>query len=356
MTTLRVGVVVAVLLGGCVGDTEPSRQGRPDGRPSATAVSTLPELVLAADLREPPARWEAVATLPFGQRRDQLAFVRDRRRTTLPYVPLAVAVADDGSFWVLDHPKRRVAHFSSDGVFVGDLGGLFADRAHPAPVDLAVHEGGVFVLQLFRTRASLVELTPAGPTPQRILREGDRGLSASYLLRQGGDLIAYVPGAAMDIRSGEPPVPIRRFGAVDVGTGAVRLLPGAPVASRAWVALEADTDQTFTVEYATTSGTVRRPLRVVAFDDRGRRVAATVGARIEVAMPQAVGVVVELSTRDGGGRWFLRMPADGSTLLWERLPEPDVVDTGQVRHLALGPDGRVYLAVATTAGLRILRR
>jgi hypothetical protein len=63
-------------------------------------------------------------------------------------------------------------------------------------------------------------------------------------------------------------------------------------------------------------------------------------------------------TRDarqfGGGRWLLRMGR--SPVLWERLPSPPLSDEPQARHLALGPDGAIYLMVATKEGMLILRR
>jgi hypothetical protein len=58
--------------------------------------------------------------------------------------------------------------------------------------------------------------------------------------------------------------------------------------------------------------------------------------------------------RFGGGRWLLRVGT--SPLLWERLPYPETLDELQHRHLAVGPDGSIYLMVVGKGGELILRR
>jgi hypothetical protein len=56
-----------------------------------------------------------------------------------------------------------------------------------------------------------------------------------------------------------------------------------------------------------------------------------------------------------GGRWLLRL--GGGPLLWERLPEPGIPDDPpQWRHIAVGPDGSIYLMLAEDGGELILRR
>jgi hypothetical protein len=55
-----------------------------------------------------------------------------------------------------------------------------------------------------------------------------------------------------------------------------------------------------------------------------------------------------------GGRYLLRV--GDSPLAWERLPDPGADDDQQFRHLALGPDGALYLMVTDRAAVRILRR
>jgi hypothetical protein len=58
--------------------------------------------------------------------------------------------------------------------------------------------------------------------------------------------------------------------------------------------------------------------------------------------------------RYGGGRWLLRVGR--SPLLWERLPSPDMTDELHHRHLAIGPDGAIYLMVTKEDGMLILQR
>ena len=58
--------------------------------------------------------------------------------------------------------------------------------------------------------------------------------------------------------------------------------------------------------------------------------------------------------RYGGGRWLLRVGQ--SPLLWERITTPPTDDSPQHRHIAVGPDGAIYLMVEQRGGVEILRR
>jgi hypothetical protein len=64
-------------------------------------------------------RWTQIALLPVGDAEDEVGF-EPCSDCVLP-VPAALAVADDGSLWIADALKRRVAHFSSDGSFMGAI-------------------------------------------------------------------------------------------------------------------------------------------------------------------------------------------------------------------------------------------
>jgi len=70
--------------------------------------------VLRADLAERPAKWEPVLFIPFGGGDDSLGY------ETFPdspsSQPSAFAVAPDGSFWIDDRWKARLAHYSPRGV------------------------------------------------------------------------------------------------------------------------------------------------------------------------------------------------------------------------------------------------
>jgi hypothetical protein len=76
-----------------------------------------------------------------------------------------------------------------------------------------------------------------------------------------------------------------------------------------------------------------------------------------------VGVLVELSPtrprdadRLGGGRWYLQIGLDGEPLVWEPIVYGYHQQEEQVRHLAPGPEGSVYLMVLTRRGEDIYRR
>jgi hypothetical protein len=54
-------------------------------------------------------------------------------------------VGDDGSFFVLDSVKRRVAHFDPTGSYLGSLGRF--PKGRWTPRDLVVHDGTLVALR-----------------------------------------------------------------------------------------------------------------------------------------------------------------------------------------------------------------
>jgi len=95
-----------------------------------------PALELTADLRERAPDWKRLAFIPFGRGEARLGHEVPPVHTDRPLMPPSFAVARDGSFWILDVVKRRIAHYAPGGSYLGEVGGLFFDRAHPYPVDL----------------------------------------------------------------------------------------------------------------------------------------------------------------------------------------------------------------------------
>lgn len=86
------------------------------------------------------------------------------------------------------------------------------------------------------------------------------------------------------------------------------------------------------------------------------------GAKIEAVGVDRVAIFVQISParpddadRFGGGLWLLEVGTSGP-LVWERLPKGEISNEEQARHLAAGPDGRVYLMVPTEEGERIYSR
>lgn len=356
-----VAAVVALIGVGCTGSegerAGPPRRERPETQP-APATTILREIELRADLSERPARWHLVTSIPFGPGRDELGYFFNRNRGSLPLLPRSFAVANDGSFWILDGVKKRVARFSRTGDFIEAVGGFKLDRFSPRPKDVAVLGDRVYVVEEEFARAALTTIGPKRRRVPKALKDRSHPVAVSLLLPSVGRLIARIGGYA------DPP------GTGPVGYGELplraplRLLPGVPIDDETWVDVLAPGDQD--LEFTSIRGGMRsvQPIRVAVFGGTpSRKLPALVGPAIEATFPDAVGIYVRVAPagpadaeRYGGGAWYLRLGVDRTPLVWERLPEAQVSDEEQVRHLAAGPDGRVYLMVPDREGEKIYVR
>ena len=358
---LAIAASIVLLIGGCDSEaSDPRGQEHAERgvRRQPLAVDVLPRLELRADLSERPAKWRLLARIPFGPRKEELGFFYDRRRGSLPSLPRSFAVAEDGSFWILDGIKRRVAHFSRTGKFIEDVGGFRADRMSPRPKDVAVVRDRIYVVEEEFGRATLTTIGPERRRAPEPVTDGPRPVAVSLVLPAAGRLVARIGGYA------DPP-----------GTGptgyaelpfedSLRLLPGVPVDEQTWVDIDAVGDQDF--EFTSRRGTAEsiQPIHVdVLAGSPSRKVPGLVGPAIEATFDQGVGMYVRATPsnpsdaeRFGGGAWYLRLGADRSRLLWERLPDPAISAEEQVRHISAGPDGRVYLMVPDARGERIYVR
>ena len=315
-------------------------------------------------MADPVAKWSRVAFIRFGSRRDELG--TDQRvpfKTEVPIIPRSFAVAPDGSLWLIDVIKKRLAHYSITGGYLGAIRGLHNDRYHPHPRDVTFVGDRAWVTQELGPAGTL---TPAGPhrmAPSIQLRYRGKPLVIHSVYSSGDDLLALLNGYASLDELGAGP---SGFAVLNPeGHPQFRLLPGIPVGAGAWMNVGGDpnADQEFTIESSGRGSVSSRPILVRASDERGRRFHSVVGPAIEGALPNQIVVYVMLSAtepkdvdRHLGGRFFLRVSNDGSPIAWERLPEPGISDSYQTRHLAVGPDGRIYLMVAEKRGMLILRR
>jgi hypothetical protein len=97
--------------------------------PSATtphSTSSAPstheiKIRLAIDKGSQPTKWPTVIRFPYGRAINRLGFKNVPGLN--PFVPTA-AVVDDRGIWVADPVKRRIAHFSMTGKFLGQISGL----------------------------------------------------------------------------------------------------------------------------------------------------------------------------------------------------------------------------------------
>jgi hypothetical protein len=327
--------------------------------PSASGSSaSLSALVLQASLSEQPADWERALFVPFGEGRRRLRF--DPLEETQPLEPHSFAIAPDGTFWILDNGNGRIAHYSIAGTFleaIPDVGS--------AAADLAFVGSDLYVLMDPRGLVASV----GGDKALRPLtvKDGDRALYVSTLVPSSGDLLAEVGGYAD--APGTGPIGVADLGIP--GDGSYRPLPGLPLAPKAWMKLvAADSpetgDQDFDAQYIGPEVTQIQPIHVALLVDGlsgPRSIPAEVGPGGYVRMGSSVAMYVMISpsrpddaARFGGGRWLLRIGPGSDPLLWERLPDPGLADEHQIRHLALGPDGSLYLMVLQTDGIQIYRR
>jgi hypothetical protein len=329
----------------------------PLATPAPRAV-TLQRVDLRADLSEDPVRWRLVASIPFGPRHEELGYFFNRNRGSLPLLPRSFAVASDGSFWILDPVKKRVARFSRTGEFVEAVGGFKLDRFSPRPKDVGVLGDHIYVVEEEFGRATLTTIGSDRRRTPDALRDRSHPVAVSLLLPSVGRLIARIGGYA------DPP----GTGPVGYGElplrGPLRLLPGVPVDDETWVDIRAPDDQD--LEFASTRGAMQavQAIRVSVFaGSPPRKLPALVGPAIEATFPKAVGIYVRIAParpsdaeQYGGGAWYLRLGVDRTPLVWERIPEARASDEEQIRHLAAGPDGRVYLMVPDREGEKIYVR
>ncbi len=341
----------------------------PSPAPSSAPVELDP-VVLTASLAERPAAWRLVTEIPFGSREAQLGYVPEASDAYVGGVPPSFAVDRDGSVWILDYVKGRVAHYAATGDYLGSLGrfpvgGVWRVR------DLQVRDGSLVVLRgNILTAASAVTVFDGGD--QRPMKEVTLGDEPAilYSLVPGtptltGELHGF--GSTADHPAGSGP-----SGWVEVNPdlGSVRERAGVPlsggnnmdIASPLDVHLRSLPDR-LEVTFLADDGSSVLPLRFRLVRRVGSPVLRhSVAVWVQGARPHGLSASVRIVTsgRDEdltlGGWWYLEVSDDGSALVWERLPDPGIPTEAQVRYLTTAPDGSVYLMLLGPRGARIYRR
>jgi hypothetical protein len=369
---------------GCVGGsprTPPTTSAGATGPGAATPLPSssvplrLEQLILTADLGERPASWDLVARLAFGAGRGQLGLDDDPERTPIPHFAPSLAVGSDGSLWLLDEVKRRIAHLSATGAYLGEVGDISYDRFHPHVQDIAVVGSDLLILEVDHSQhppnlvSSVGIFPPSGEAmPWTALTSRGHQVVADHLIQGVQTPMAQLHGFA-DLSVGGP----AGYATVD-RAGIVSSSPGIPVGSGRWMDLEDAldagepnaTEQDF--DLILTGSDARRvlPIRIRLLAHPGARTAsvpAIVGVEAISAISHGIVAYVQVSpsrprdaVRFGGGHWLLKLSDDGSPIWWERLAEPGLSSEVQVRHLAVGADGSVYRMVAEPDALDIYRR
>jgi hypothetical protein len=370
MIVRRLALVMLLVLVGCEGGNPPapstaSSEPSTSSTLSPTEADRLEEITLTASFAELPARWTLRAVISFGDGEDQLGFA-EPIGGGLNVLPRSFAIDGDGSIWILDVYKERVAHFSPRGSYLGSAGHLAFSSPWDAR-DLLWRDGRLYVLQSSsETVAARVTVVRGREQerPRPITYEGAPAVVYSIVPgtdRLIGELHGYAISPGQTLGTGP-------FGwvALEVpGSGAAELVPGVPTDGVS-IDVRSDRDDADLIEatFRTAEATSIRPIRVELVESAGGVVldpamavfvqgitAATLASVVEIQPAKP-----HLAERLGGGRWLLLVSGDGSSPVWERLPDHTIRDELQVRHVTVGGDGAIYLMLADRDGVRIYQR
>ncbi|HYT30656.1 MAG TPA: hypothetical protein VEN82_07745 [Actinomycetota bacterium] len=375
-------LILAAACGGGSPHTLSSTSPSPGGQggtgtgptPSSGPLPTsLPRVVLTADLSERPAPWRLIAHIPFGHQASSLGVVLPPEHTSVPEIPVSFAVAPDGTLWVLDVVKERIAHFTSAGRYLGEVGGLSFDRFSPHPRDIAFVGERLYLLQSdepiqAQERALVLPVDTSGGPPPALpgqpVFDGSNPLLIQYLMAGVPDLEGRSFGYALAdaFSSG-------RHGWVGLdGTGpyATHPLDSIAVGSGRRMFLARVGDRDFRLLFVGPEGSAVQPIHFTLVTGRGtadRALPAAFGLEPDVVVRGGLAAFMMVSpTRPGdagkygGGRWFLEVKDDGSPIIFERLPDRGLSDESIGRNITVGADGSIYLMVAEEGGMNFYRR
>jgi hypothetical protein len=344
MTKIRGLVALLLLLAGAC-DAEPAAQQRSAVSPSPSPT-VLEPLTLEASMTEPLARWTEVTFIPAGDTRDQIGIQRCFH-CEITGVPRSFVVDDDGSFWIQDAYKDRIAHFAADGSFLDSISVLEGE----AMSGLAVADGDVYVL--LDSRRGILAHIQEGELVERITVNdaGDPLEVAELIGGQSGllGLIVDAPGLGA----------YWAYATIDVPSGQITPAPGVLAAGGSYMDLGLGDEPQFR-EIRWSDGTALTATRKLQFQlvKEGNDVRTTAGeVFVETATSGGVAMVVGLGDPQGlpVGVWYLEIPEDGSKPIFERIPD-DGENLRPFRRLVLGPDGAVYRMLTRDDGVHILRR
>jgi hypothetical protein len=317
-----------------------------DGTHAAPTPAQLPPLTLTASLDEPLVDWREVACLPSGDAREKVG-VDPCSDCVLP-VPAALAVAQDGSFWIADPLKQRIAHFSSDGSF---LGAIPVERG---PADLVFVGDRLYAL-LEVGRAAIVRVERGGVSKEIIANDEGKALHVQGLIGGQEELVALIAGAERLLGA------YWAMATVDPVTGQVTRAAGAQVSGNRFMDFvplldtpEADYEIRWSDGERTTEQLVIR--FQLALKDKQLR--TSVGdTYVRTSNSGGVMTLVNLAGREGLplGRWYLEIPANGAEPIFERVPMQGFIGDA-LRYLAVGDGGTVYWMQLLDDGLHVYRR
>lgn len=311
--------------------------------PTSPSPVELAPLTLEASLDERPVGWTEVAFIPAGNADSEIGF-ENCSDCVLP-VPAALAVAKDGSFWIADPLKHRIAHYSSDGTFVAAVP---VDRG---PEDVAFVGDRLYVLP--EVGGAVIQSVKNGRLSEEIVaNDGGKRLHVQGLIGGQDKLVTLIAGAE-DLLGG-----YWAMATVDPATGQASPSAGARVSGSRYMnfAPLVDTpDADYEIRWSDGEQTSKRQVVRFQLTKNGRDVRTSVGdTYLRATTPTGFVTLVSLSDRQGllAGRWFMEVPADGNRPALQRVP-PDGFIGDALRFLAVGDDGWIYWMRLLNDGLHV---
>jgi len=330
-------------------------------RPMSSAPPTveplrLDPLALTASLDDPPADWTEVTLLPVGNAEGELG-VQPCSECGEQLAPSAMAVDLDGSLWVTDSYKARIAHFARDGAFLeafpAKIGSAIPDATGSA--DLAFVGERLYVL-LEEGGSKIAPVGPGGLGDPITVNDEGKALHVQALIPGQNQLLVMISGAERLLGG------YWAFATVDPATGQVTPSPGvqSPTGSYGDLQPVLDTSPGDDWEvrwYGADRGLVA--IQEVRFQlaQGGKELGTSVGdAYVRTATHEGVATVMSIGDGQGMpvGAWYLEITPDGGAV-FERLPDGGFI--GDVRrYLTMGPEGQVYRMRLLDDGLHVYRR
>jgi hypothetical protein len=340
------------------GRTTPSPSVSFSSSPSASptsAPSQLDPLTLIASLDEPPVSWTEVAFIPAGDAEDEIGY-SSCSDCVLP-VPSALAVDRDGSFWIADGLRARIAHFAKDGslieAFPAEIGSALPVSEHAA--DLAFVGDRLYVL-LEEGGSRVVPMEADGLGEPILVNNEGQKLHVEALI-PGQDLLLVLISGAERLLGG-----YWAYATVDPATGQVTPSPGVLDSSESYVDIQPLFDGppgTFEIRWSQEGrGLVSvQELRFQLVRGGEERRTSVGDIYVRTATHWGVATVVSVGGGQGipVGKWYLEIIPESPPIVFERLPGEGFI--GNVRrYLTVGADGQVYWMRLLDDGLHIYRQ
>jgi hypothetical protein len=330
----------------------------PEGRtPSPTpTVSQRDPVILTGSLDDPPAAWTEVAAIPTGDAESAVG-VQPCYHCGEQLLPSALAVDRDGTFWIADSYKARIAHFARDGSFIeavpAEIGAALPDSTGSA--DLAFVGDRLYVL-LEEGASKVATVGPDGLSAPIFVNHEGRRLHVQAVI-PGQDRLTVMISGAERLLGG-----YWAFATVDPETGQITPSHGVRDSTGSYVDFQPLFDGppgSFQIRWSRDGHAV-----VVAQDIRfqlvrpGKELRTTVGdTYVRTATRWGVATIVGMSDLRGtaSGRWYLEILPESPSIVFERIPEEGFIGDAR-RSLTVGAHGEVYWMRLLDDGVHIYRR